>query len=61
MMVIVVLSDQLIIVFWCILLMRIGFEFWHFWYCVFDLTVFVVLFVLFIYLFFFLIKCFGFC
>ena len=44
---------------WCILLMRIGFEFWYLWYCVFDLIVFWVLFVLF-YLFIF-IKSFGFC
>ena len=29
--------------FLCILLMRIGFEFWYFWYFVFDLTVFWVL------------------
>ena len=34
---------------WCILLMRIGFEFWYLWYCVFDLTMYWVLFVLFIY------------
>ena len=27
------------LVFWCILLMRIGFGFCYFWFCVFDLTV----------------------
>ena len=29
--------------FWCILLMRIGFGFWYFWFCVFDLTIVWVL------------------